>query len=1480
MKQSMTGVGVLLLLVVAAHAENWPGLNGGGTAANSCPTAIGTNINVKWMLRLDPQTYNSRGGGAMRSKNMVLRDGEIALLAPGSASTDLAFYDAALGGFKRAFPSTLLKTGNAEWNPTGIEGRDLRNGQHLVYWHSNGNVYCRSHGDNMQRVVLRASDGALQPNVGALGSNQSGYFLMSDNSIWHLTSGGGHQGQIRSFIMQDAGGTLATKSFGGADGTLYNYFTWCGSMLMDGDWVYVLGATTHPDLGWAEATTSNWYYQWLGARVRGYKVLGQTATTNNQNFVNGSNGSFAWGRTNAFIANDHDLASAVKPWCLGRSNVFVVTESATWTTNTATVDFTQPMRLSAISRTNGVEEFTLQLGITGAGCSVSPNFGNSGGGTTWRPQVAYADRTATDGREYVSILLPEAVSMYGWFYPKINPTNSNDSLNTRLSMVDAVTRTELWTYQYPHGATTPVLAQDVNTCTKQIIAGDALYVVYTKTAVPIENYISTNILTDLNLYVDRFTLADGAKTSFVFPLGVQANTMQLDDLAAANGKLYALITYREWPYHAVSWPYASPAPNGAQALVALGAVTPGNTAPVFSQAPAASSTNITPPVVSVTLTARATDSVTPSLAWNRLTGPAAIFFSTNNSAAATNVTCTFQKAGTYLIECRASDGDLSVTGTVQVTVNNPATTVKVEATDATASEPGLGDGTGTFRLTRTGGGTNVPMTVNVALTGTASNGVDYVTVSNTVEIPAGATNATVSVDPLDDALIEGPESVTLTIQPAALAYLVGTPDDATVTINDDDIPATNVAPVASNLVITLDEDTPAAVTLAATDENGDSLTYTVLTSPSHGMLSGTVPDLTYTPALNYYGPDLFTYRANDPYVPSAIATGTITVVSVNDPPLAEAQSVTVANNTPKAITLGATDVEGGSLTYAIGTGPAHGELSGSAPSLTYTPSNNYSGPDSFTFTASDSASTSAAATVSITVYPPGYYAARNGRFNASDVDTWDKGLGVYPTNSGDIAYISTYTVTASNVGEVAAGVVDISAGGVLKLAIAANNTTNTIQPNALVNVNTGGLLWVGTKQICNHSNVVNGGTLALPGGSGNPFGGVVTVAADSVISNSISSAASIDLRSATHGGGKLTLKGLNTPGSDSILLASSSTWTGNWDVADNVQVRFGTTSYPQSVPRGIRVGSGTIVNYNLTATIKGTLSGAGTNRVYQGGTFTIGTVTNRGVVSPGDVGVNGGIGTLTLTSYSPAAGKESPTLAFSSNSLYEVEMTGAASYDCVKVAGAGVGTGKVTIAAGATLNVALWTPTNSVTLDATIIDTAMTNGSNGLLTGSFSTVNWSNTTGWSNLMVTAIDNDLHITGVYTVPAGNPDSNGNGIPDEWEQQVFGNLTNSATGDNDGDGLDNFGEWVAGTHPTNVQSALKFTNLVQNAGSGRVLSWYSESNRFYTLGLSSNLLLDPFSSKLTNRMPANPPVNVYTDFVERSGASFYRVTVTNQ
>jgi hypothetical protein len=60
---------------------------------------------------------------------------------------------------------------------------------------------------------------------------------------------------------------------------------------------------------------------------------------------------------------------------------------------------------------------------------------------------------------------------------------------------------------------------------------------------------------------------------------------------------------------------------------------------------------------------------------------------------------------------------------------------------------------------------------------------------------------------------------------------------------------------------------------------------------------------------------------------------------------------------------------------------------------------------------------------------------------------------------------------------------------------------------------------------------------------------------------------------------------------------------------------------------------------------------------------------------------------------------------------------------------------------------------------------------------------------------------------------------------------------------------------------------------------VLRWSSESNRYYTVKLSTNLQSDPFNDVLTNRMPGNPPMNVHTDGVSRPGA-FYQVIVTNQ
>ena len=187
---------------------------------------------------------------------------------------------------------------------------------------------------------------------------------------------------------------------------------------------------------------------------------------------------------------------------------------------------------------------------------------------------------------------------------------------------------------------------------------------------------------------------------------------------------------------------------------------------------------------------------------------------------------------------------------------------------------------------------------------------------------------------------------------------------ATVSIT---VAAVNDAPVAENASVETDEDTPVEIELVASDVDGDELTFTVVTQPAHGTLSGTAPALTYTPALNYNGEDSFTFKANDSTVDSNIATVSITIATVNDAPVAKNVTAETEEDTSVEIELVASDVDGDELTFAVVTQPAHGTLSGTAPALTYAPEANFNGTDSFTFKANDGTVDSNEATVSITV---------------------------------------------------------------------------------------------------------------------------------------------------------------------------------------------------------------------------------------------------------------------------------------------------------------------------------------------------------------------------------------------------------------------------------------------------------------------------------------------------------------------------------
>jgi hypothetical protein len=91
-------------------------------------------------------------------------------------------------------------------------------------------------------------------------------------------------------------------------------------------------------------------------------------------------------------------------------------------------------------------------------------------------------------------------------------------------------------------------------------------------------------------------------------------------------------------------------------------------------------------------------------------------------------------------------------------------------------------------FTRTGNTTS-NLTVLFAISGSASNGLDYVALSNSVIIPAGAASAAITVRPSDDAVSEPAETVTLGLAGSS-GYAMGASNTATVTIADDDPPLT------------------------------------------------------------------------------------------------------------------------------------------------------------------------------------------------------------------------------------------------------------------------------------------------------------------------------------------------------------------------------------------------------------------------------------------------------------------------------------------------------------------------------------------------------------------------------------------------------------------------------------------------------------------------------------------------------------------
>ena len=172
---------------------------------------------------------------------------------------------------------------------------------------------------------------------------------------------------------------------------------------------------------------------------------------------------------------------------------------------------------------------------------------------------------------------------------------------------------------------------------------------------------------------------------------------------------------------------------------------------------------------------------------------------------------------------------------------------------------------------------------------------------------------------------------------------------ATVTIIVN--PATNAAPVANGQSLPLDQDSSSAITLTGSDPDGDTLTYAVVSGPTHGTLSGAAPDLTYTPNPGFVGGDSFTFKVTDPYGASSTATVTLTVKDKTPPVI----------TTPGDLIATAASTAGAVVTFNV---TATDNVDGSVPVLCNPPSGSLFAPGktTVTCTASDQAGNTATAT--------------------------------------------------------------------------------------------------------------------------------------------------------------------------------------------------------------------------------------------------------------------------------------------------------------------------------------------------------------------------------------------------------------------------------------------------------------------------------------------------------------------------------------